>query len=192
MISADLVVRRRRVDNPLFMFRHTLMRDAAYESLLSASRQQIHKRIATALEAGFPDVVDRRPELLAHHLAEGGEKERAIDYAKRATGAALAGSLYHEAAAHATKALEWVEAFGQAAATRGGAGADQLARARADVDLRIGLGDRSRTSRPSRTSREARLTPQRNAVRGAVALLMYHNIRANWERFEEVRIARCR
>jgi len=187
MVSADLLIRRRRVDNPLYMFRHALMRDAAYESLLSGSRQRIHGRIAGALETTFVDVVDRRPELLAHHLAEGGDKERAIEYAKRATGAALAGSLYHEAAAHATRALGWVDTV-------------QDRQRRPEVELELisllapalmsisGWGSENVRKSIDRAEELSQQVSPHASTQYAVLwlLLMYHNIRANWARFDEV------
>ena len=51
LISADFLIRRRRVGNSFYVFRHALFRDAAYECLLSGSRRDIHRRIAGALES---------------------------------------------------------------------------------------------------------------------------------------------
>jgi predicted ATPase len=62
-----------------YLFKHALVQDAAYGTLLRAKRQELHARVATALEQDFPDLVERQPELLAHHLTAAGEAERAVD-----------------------------------------------------------------------------------------------------------------
>ena len=55
-----------------YRFKHALIQDAAYQSLLKSTRQQHHQRIADVLESQFPDVVETQPELLAHHYTEAG------------------------------------------------------------------------------------------------------------------------
>ena len=59
------VHRKRRLKSPAYLFKHVLVRDAAYDSMLKRSRTQVHARIAKALEEKFPDVVNERPDLLA-------------------------------------------------------------------------------------------------------------------------------
>jgi predicted ATPase len=56
-----------------YLFKHALVQDAAYSTLLRSKRQELHPRVATALEERFSDLVKRRPELLAPHLAAAGE-----------------------------------------------------------------------------------------------------------------------
>jgi len=56
-----------------------LVQDAAYGTLLRVRRQELHARVAAMLEAHFSDLVERQPELLAHHLTAAGETERAVD-----------------------------------------------------------------------------------------------------------------
>jgi class 3 adenylate cyclase/predicted ATPase len=63
-----------------YRFKHALIRDAAYESLLKSRRQQFHQRIATVLERQFPETAASRPELLAHHFTEAGLVEPAARY----------------------------------------------------------------------------------------------------------------
>ena len=60
------------------MFKHALIQDAAYQSLLKSTRQQVHQRIAQVLETQFPDHRGDQPELLAHHYTEAGCVEQAI------------------------------------------------------------------------------------------------------------------
>jgi tetratricopeptide (TPR) repeat protein len=108
MTWANLLVRRRHVDSPVYLFRHALIRDAAYESMLGPARREIHGRVATALEQLFPQIVETRPELLAHHWAAGGDRRKAMGYTQRAAVHALSRSAYQEAAAHAQRGLEWL------------------------------------------------------------------------------------
>ena len=62
-----------------YLFKHALVQDAAYSTLLRGKRQELHARVATVLEQHFAELVERRPELLAHHLTAAGEIERAVD-----------------------------------------------------------------------------------------------------------------
>src|SRR5262249_19194441 len=62
-----------------YLFKHAMVQDAAYGTLLRARRQELHARVATALEQCFTELVERRPELLAHHLTAAGDTERAVD-----------------------------------------------------------------------------------------------------------------
>ena len=74
-----------------YLFKHALVRDAAYSTLLRGRRQELHSLIVSALQKGFPDIVANQPEILAHHYAESGMLAEAIEYyvlaAKRATAA---------------------------------------------------------------------------------------------------------
>ncbi len=67
-----------------YNFKHALIQDAAYQSLLLKTRQQYHGRIANALEAHFPQVLTSQPELLAHHYAAADLYEDAMEYWQRA------------------------------------------------------------------------------------------------------------
>src|SRR5437016_7191521 len=79
--QAELVFRRGAPPEATYSFKHALVRDAAYESLLKSRRQQLHGQIARALEQSFADVVASQPEIVAHHFTEaGGLVEPAIDY----------------------------------------------------------------------------------------------------------------
>src|SRR5262249_1817066 len=63
-----------------YTFKHALVQDAAYSTLLRSRRQQLHTRIAATLEDRFPEIVAAQPALLAHHCTEAGLTEKAIDY----------------------------------------------------------------------------------------------------------------
>src|SRR5207237_5662622 len=62
-----------------YLFKHALVQDAAYSTLLRGRRQELHARVAAALEEHFADLIERQPELLAHHLTAAGDTERAVD-----------------------------------------------------------------------------------------------------------------
>ena len=92
LVSSELVFRRGAPPDATYSFKHALVQDAAYQSLLKSKRQQLHARIAQVLEEQFPDVGETGPEVLAQHLTEAGLAERAIPYWRRA-GELAAGTL---------------------------------------------------------------------------------------------------
>jgi class 3 adenylate cyclase/tetratricopeptide (TPR) repeat protein len=79
LTAAGLLFCRGVPPESTYFFKHALVQDAAYGTLLRARRQDLHARVAAALEQHFADLVERRPELLAHHLTAAGEIERAVD-----------------------------------------------------------------------------------------------------------------
>ncbi len=90
-----------------YRFKHALIQDAAYQSLLKSTRQQHHQRIANTLESEFPgDRSQTQPELLAHHYTEAGLAAQAILYWQTAGRRALQRSANREAASHAARGLE--------------------------------------------------------------------------------------
>ncbi|WP_158502178.1 protein kinase [Vitiosangium sp. GDMCC 1.1324] len=91
---------------PGYQFRHALIQDAAYQSLLRSTRRQHHRRIAQALEEQFPEVVETQPELLAHHYTEAGAYELAIRHWLRAGIRASLHSANLEAVSHLRQALK--------------------------------------------------------------------------------------
>jgi class 3 adenylate cyclase/tetratricopeptide (TPR) repeat protein len=78
LTEAGLVFCRGVVPNSSYLFKHALVQDAAYGTLLRTRRQELHARVAAVLEADFSDLVARQPELLAHHLTGAGQTERAV------------------------------------------------------------------------------------------------------------------
>ncbi|CAN95336.1 Protein kinase [Sorangium cellulosum So ce56] len=117
LMAADLIHRKRRLNNPTYQFKHVLIRDAAYESLSKRSRRKVHAIIARTLEARFPEIVAARPNLLAHHHAAAEQLERAIAYAEIAAERALkrpANADDTEAIVHVTQALGWLPAIADA------------------------------------------------------------------------------
>ncbi len=110
LVDADLVHRRRGVRNPAYVFKHALIRDTAYESMLRPMRRQVHALIASTLQAHFPELVETRPDLLALHYASANQKREALGFAQKAGMAALMRSANQEAVAYITEALVWLDA----------------------------------------------------------------------------------
>jgi tetratricopeptide (TPR) repeat protein len=79
LAEAGLLFCRGATPNSSYMFKHALVQDAAYSTLLRSRRHELHARIAAVLERDFADVVERQPELLAHHLTAAGDGEHAVD-----------------------------------------------------------------------------------------------------------------
>ena len=102
---SGLVFRRGTPPDATYTFKHALVQDAAYDSLLKSRRSQLHAQIAEVLENNFPDRMASEPELLAHHFTQAGMHERAVPYWMRAGQRALARVALPEAVAHLTTAL---------------------------------------------------------------------------------------
>ena len=103
--EAGLLFCRGIAPHASYLFKHALVQDAAYSTLLRGRRQELHARVAAALEAHFADLVERHPELLAHHLTSAGNTERAVDQWLRAGRHAAARLAYLEAIAHLERGL---------------------------------------------------------------------------------------
>jgi class 3 adenylate cyclase len=102
LAEAELVFRRGKPPQATYTFKHALVRDAAYESLLKSKRRELHGRIAEALEQSFPERAEVEPELLAYHLTEAELTEPAIAYWRTAGLRAIERSANVEAVAHLT------------------------------------------------------------------------------------------
>ncbi|MCL5779014.1 AAA family ATPase [Limibaculum sp. FT325] len=105
LVDAELLTRRGQPPDAHYTFKHALVQDIAYESMLKSRRRALHGRIAQVLEDHFPELVDRRPEMVAQHCARAGEPLRAIALWERAAHRAIARSANSEAIAHLTAAL---------------------------------------------------------------------------------------
>jgi class 3 adenylate cyclase/tetratricopeptide (TPR) repeat protein len=106
LVEAELVYQRGVASQATYIFKHALIQDTAYQSLLKSTRQQYHQRIAQVLAAQFPETAETHPERLAHHYTEAGLNEQAIPYWRQAGQRAVAHSAYREAAACYEQALE--------------------------------------------------------------------------------------
>src|SRR5712664_880392 len=80
LVDAELLYQRGLPPQATYLFKHALIRDIAYESLLRSTRQGYHQRVAQVLEAQFPETAATQPELLAHHYTEAGLHEQAVGY----------------------------------------------------------------------------------------------------------------
>ena len=105
LVGAELLYQRGRPPRARYIFKHALIQDAAYTSLLKSTRQQYHQQIAQLLEARFPETVAAEPELLAHHYTEAGCHEQAVGYWQQAGTRALQRSANVEAIAHVQRGL---------------------------------------------------------------------------------------
>ena len=109
--ESQLVFRSGEPPKARYAFKHALVQDAAYESLLKSRRQILHQNIAETLREKFPGVVEVEPELLAHHFTQASLTEPAIEYWGKAGDLALRRSAFKEAIAHLGKAIEMTEAL---------------------------------------------------------------------------------
>ena len=105
LADADLLIAEGAGPEANYRFKHALVKDAAYQSLLKSRRQQLHARVAQVFEDRFPVVVETQPELLAYHLTEAGLDARAADAWARAGRAALGRSAMREAANSLSRAV---------------------------------------------------------------------------------------
>jgi predicted ATPase len=105
LVEAEIVYQRGLPPQATYMFKHALIRDSAYESLLRSTRQHYHQRIAQVLEAQFPEAAEAEPELLAYHYMEAGLNEQAVDYWHKAGQKAIERSAHVEALNHLQRGL---------------------------------------------------------------------------------------
>ncbi|HWI25860.1 MAG TPA: adenylate/guanylate cyclase domain-containing protein [Stellaceae bacterium] len=129
LVAAGIVFPQGHGDNREYSFKHALVRDAAYESLLLSRRRYWHERIGAALEERFPDIAVEEPELLARHFAQAGLAVRACGYRERAGDRAGSRSAYREAIAHYSVGLQLAEEL-----------ADENERRRRQLALLLKLG----------------------------------------------------
>ncbi|MGE4095848.1 MAG: adenylate/guanylate cyclase domain-containing protein [Candidatus Binatia bacterium] len=129
IVESELVYQRGVVPHAHYLFKHALIQDTAYQSLLKSTRQQYHLQIAQVLEAQFPETVETQPELVAHHYTEAGLIPQAIPYWQEAGHRAVARSANVEAIRLFTAALELLNTL-----------PDTPERAQQELRLRIALG----------------------------------------------------
>jgi TOMM system kinase/cyclase fusion protein len=106
LVEAEFLYQRGLPPQATYLFKHALIQDAAYQSLLRSTRQHYHQRIAQVLEARFPATVETQPELVAHHYTAAGLAAQALPYWQQAGQRALQRSAPLEAVAHLTTGLE--------------------------------------------------------------------------------------
>ena len=106
LVKAEFWYQRGLPPEAAYTFKHALIQDAAYESLLRSRRQQYHQEVVRVLEERFPETVETQPELLAHHFTEAGLTEQAVPYWQRAGDRAVARSAHIEGIGHFEKGLD--------------------------------------------------------------------------------------
>jgi hypothetical protein len=125
LVEAELIFRRATPPDANYLFKHALVRDAAYESLLKAKRLALHARPVEILESRD----DAAPEVIAQHAEEAGLVEKALDYWEQAGAGAVARPAYKEAIAHFNAAIRLCQGIG-----------DRRARQRRELQLQVQLG----------------------------------------------------
>jgi DNA-binding winged helix-turn-helix (wHTH) protein/predicted ATPase len=106
LVASELVFQRGIPPDSFYSFKHALVQDAAHGSLLRNARQQLHARIAEALETDSPEIIESQPELLAQHYAEAGLVEKSVIYWSKAGRRSAARSAMAEAAVQLRKGLD--------------------------------------------------------------------------------------
>lgn len=111
LTATELIYQRGQPPQAHYSFKHALIQEIAYQSLLKSVRQRYHQQIAQVLEEWLTDTADTHPELLAHHYTEAGLGARAIPYWQKAGQQAIARSANVEAIRHLTKGLEMLDSY---------------------------------------------------------------------------------
>ena len=105
LVHAEILYQRGLPPQAQYVFKHVLIQEVAYQSMLRSTSQQYHRRIAQTLEARFPETRETQPELLAHHYTEAGLSAQAVVYWQQAGQRAIARSAHMEAIAHLQRGL---------------------------------------------------------------------------------------
>jgi class 3 adenylate cyclase/predicted ATPase len=129
LVDTELVYQRGVPPHATYIFKHALVQDAAYQSLLKSRRQQYHSQIAHALEERFPDTKETQPELLAHHYTEAGLIVQALPYWQQAGEKSIERSANLEAISDLTKGLDLLKTL-----------PDTPEQAQQELNLQIALG----------------------------------------------------
>jgi predicted ATPase len=129
LLESELIFRRGIPPEATYSFKHVLVQDVAYGTLLKSRRQQLHARIARALEERFPETADTKPELLAHHCTQAGLTTKAVAYWRKAGQLATDRSAAAEAVAQLTQGVELLQQL-----------PDDAERRWWELDLQVALG----------------------------------------------------
>src|ERR1041385_47072 len=109
LLQSEIILRRGLPSDASYLFKHALIQQAAYESILSRDARRLHGKIAEALESKFADRAERQPEVAAFHFTRAGVTEKAINYWQKAAERSIKNSANPEAVAHLTQCLELLE-----------------------------------------------------------------------------------
>ena len=129
LVHAELLYQQGVLPQATYLFKHALIQDAAYHSLLRSTRQQHHQRIARVFVAQFPETVASQPELVAHHYTEAGLGDQALPYWHQAGQRSAARCAYIEAVHHFRQGLAVLAPL-----------PEMPERRQHELDLQLGLG----------------------------------------------------
>jgi predicted ATPase len=129
LLAADLIVEQGRPPRVSYSFRHALVQDAAYGSLLRDRRRALHRQVAVALERDESGVAATEPELLAYHFAEAGVADRAIEYHLNAAERLMARCAWTEMVSHLRRGMGLLNSLRDSRETR-----------RLELSLQVALG----------------------------------------------------
>jgi predicted ATPase/class 3 adenylate cyclase len=129
LVEAELLYQRGVPPQATYTFKHALIQDAAYHSLLKSTRQQYQQRIAQVLAERFPEVTEHQPELVAYHYTEAGLNEFAVEYWQQAGAQAVQRSANAEATVHLNTGLALLHML-----------PNTTARARQELEMQLALG----------------------------------------------------
>ena len=113
--AAEILYQRGVPPQATYSFKHSLLQDVSYESLLKSKRQQLHTQTAQVLEQQFPETTELHPELVAHHYTEATLSEQAIPYWQQAGEKSMQSSAYVEAVHHFTQGVRLLQTLSNAA-----------------------------------------------------------------------------
>ena len=129
LVESGLIFRRGTLPDATYRFKHALVQDAAYQSLLRTTRRHYHAQIARLFEQRFPEIAETQPELVAHHYTEAGDPEQALRHWHQAGRRAARRSANAEAIGHFTRGLEILSQL-----------PDTLQRTEREIDFQMSLG----------------------------------------------------
>jgi class 3 adenylate cyclase/tetratricopeptide (TPR) repeat protein len=129
LVASELIFESGVAPDATYTFKHVLVQETAYGSLLRNRRQQLHGQIAEALEAHFPEMMESQPEVLARHYGAAGFAEKSVFYWSKAAQRSAARSAMAEAAAQFQKALDQLNLL-----------PDDFARQRQELEFRSSMG----------------------------------------------------
>jgi len=129
LVQAEVLYQRGALPQATYLFKHALIQEAAYQSLLKSTRQHYHQRTVEVLAERFHNIAETQPELLAHHYAEAGLAAQAVGYWQRAGERSNARSAYMEAVVHCAKGLDVLRTL-----------PDTPERAQHELDMQLALG----------------------------------------------------
>jgi class 3 adenylate cyclase/predicted ATPase len=111
LVKAEILYRKGLLGKKNYVFKHALIQDTAYQSILKSKRKEIHQNIAQVLENKFTHLQSTQPELFAHHYTEAGIYDQAVNYWQQSGMKSLQSSANLEAISHLTRGLDIVSKF---------------------------------------------------------------------------------